>query len=201
MEGVAGEAHNAPFGEDVGADAFIDSDGGSVPFEDVPFEARAALLNGDRGEFGEEGFADSLPAQRWRDVEVFEADAVMAAPGGVAGEVEGKAGGLVFAIGDKGGKARRGSPAVAKQVGFGGDDGVRSSLVGGELVDEAEDGGDIGRGGGADREGRSCWIRITGWRSAGGGQLTRWRCEKTAGLSTTSASARTSVEMTMLGLS
>ena len=41
------EAHDAPFGEDAGAEALVDGDGGGVPVEDVPFEAGAALLDGD----------------------------------------------------------------------------------------------------------------------------------------------------------
>ena len=42
--------------------------------------------------------------------------------------------------------------AVAQEVGFGGDDGVGLALVGGELVDEAEHGGDVGGRGRADVE-------------------------------------------------
>ena len=86
------------------------------------------------------------------DVEVFEADAVVAAPGGVAGEVEGEAGGGAVVVGDEGGEAGVGSPAVAEEVGFGGDDGVGLALVVGEFADEAEDGGDVGGRGGADVE-------------------------------------------------
>ena len=93
MERVAGEAHDAPLGEHASADLFVDGDGGSVPVEDVPLEARAAFVDGDLRETGEQGAADSLPAQRGRDVEVFEADAVVAEPGGVAGEEEREASG------------------------------------------------------------------------------------------------------------
>src|SRR6185437_10608152 len=81
-------AHDAPLSEHAGADLFVDGDGGSVPFEHVPLEAWAAFVNGDLREAREQGAANSLPAQRGRDVEVFEADAVVAEPGGVAGEEE-----------------------------------------------------------------------------------------------------------------
>jgi hypothetical protein len=156
LEGVAGEAHDAPLGEDVGADAFVDGDGGGVPGEDVPLEAAAALVDGDAGETREESFADALFAMLGRDVEVFETDAVVAAPGGVAGEVEGEAdgggegGSLLGPVGDERSEARSGAEAVAEEVGFGGDDGVGFAFVEGEFVDEAEDGGDVGGCGGAD---------------------------------------------------
>ncbi len=122
----------------------VDGDGGVVPVEDVPLEAGAAFVDGDAGEAREEGAADSLASQRGGDVEVFEADAVMAEPGGVAGEEEGEAGGSGWAFGEalcsamrarkRGGRRGRErrlsirgeSPAVAQEVGFGGDDGVGS---------------------------------------------------------------------------
>ena len=77
------------------ADLFVDGDGGIVPVEDVPLEAWAAFVDGDLREAGEQGSADSLPAQRGCDVEVFKPDAVVAEPGGVAGEVKGEACGML----------------------------------------------------------------------------------------------------------
>ncbi len=71
----------------------VEVDGGLVPVEDGPLEAGAAFGYGDGCDAGEEGFADSLPAVRGADVEVFEVDAGVAAPGGVVVEVEGEAGG------------------------------------------------------------------------------------------------------------
>ncbi len=50
------------------------------------------------------------------------------------------------------GAVGREGEAVAEEVGFGGDDGVGLALVGGELVNEAEHGGDVGGCGGADVE-------------------------------------------------
>ena len=44
VEGVAGDAHDAPVGEHAGAEALVDGDGGFVPVEDVPLEARAAFV-------------------------------------------------------------------------------------------------------------------------------------------------------------
>ncbi len=78
LERVAAEAHDAPVFLGFAADAFVDGDGGGVPGEDVPFEAVAAFVHGDASYGLEEGFADSVAAERWRDVDVFEADAVVA---------------------------------------------------------------------------------------------------------------------------
>jgi hypothetical protein len=156
LKGFAGQAHDAPFGEDAGADFFVDGDGGGVPAEDVPLEAGAALVDGDTGEVGEKGFADSLPSLGRGDVEVFEANAVVAEPGGVAGEVETEAGryglAVLFELGDDAMEAGGGAEAVAEQVGLGGEDGLGFALVDGQLADEAEDLGDVGRVGGADFE-------------------------------------------------
>jgi 3-deoxy-D-manno-octulosonic-acid transferase len=72
----------------------------------------------------------------------------MTTPGGVGGEVEGKAGGRAVVIGDDGGEASGVTPAVAQQVGFGGEDGVGLAFKLGEFANEAEDGRDvIGRSG------------------------------------------------------
>lgn len=53
----------------------------------------------------------------------------MAAPGGVGGEVESEAGGGTVVVGDEGGEARGGTPAVTEEVGFGGENGVRFAFV------------------------------------------------------------------------
>ena len=152
-EGFVGEAHDAPLGEDAGADALVDGYRVFVPLEDIPLEAGAALVDGDTGEAREESFADAVAAEGWGDVEIFEADAVVAAPGGVGGEVEGKAGGGAVVVGDEGGEAGGGSPAVAEEVGFSGLDGVGLAFEVGEFTNEAKDGGDVGGRGGADGEG------------------------------------------------
>ena len=118
----------------------VEVDGGLVPVEDGPLVARAAFGYGDGGDAGEEGFADSLSAMFGGDVEVFEVDAGVAAPGGVVVEVEGEAGGDDCAgfvqVGDDAVEAFGGAEAVAEEVGFGGEDGVGFALVGGEVADE-----------------------------------------------------------------
>ncbi len=69
------------------------------------------------------------PRRRRGDVEILEADAVVAAPGGVGGEVEREAGGGAVVLGDDRGEARRRSPAVAEQVGFGRKDGMGLAFI------------------------------------------------------------------------
>ena len=128
----------------------VEADGGGVPFEDVPLEAGAAFGLRDGDDVGEESFADSLPSLGWADVEVFDVDAVMAAPGGVVVEVEGEADWLVFDVGYEAVEAGSGAEAVAEEVGLGGEDGFGFALVGGEVADELQDLGDVGGSGWAD---------------------------------------------------
>src|ERR1700729_914125 len=90
------------------------------------------------------------------DVEVFDVDAGVAAPGGVVVEVEGKAdgGGCVGGgeLGDDAVEAFGFTKAVAEQVGFSGVDGVGLALVCGEVADEGEYLGNVGRRRGAEVE-------------------------------------------------
>ncbi len=67
-------------------------------------------------DFGEEGLADSLAAQLGEDEEVFEVDAGVAFPGGVAVEVEGEACGLSLPLGDEAVEALVGAEAVAVEI-------------------------------------------------------------------------------------
>ena len=67
----------------------------------------------------------------------------MTAPGGIGGEVQGKASGRAVVVGHDGGETSGLSPAVAQQVGFGGKDRVGLAFILGELADEAENGGDV----------------------------------------------------------
>ena len=90
-EGVAGEAHGGPLGEGGGAEGRVEVDGGSVPVEDGPLEAGAALGDGDGGDGGDEGLAYAAATEDGADEEVFQKDARVAAPGGVVVEVEGEA--------------------------------------------------------------------------------------------------------------
>jgi len=139
-ENFAGDAHGAPVHQHLRAHLLVEADGGGVPFEDVPLQTRAAFGDGDGGDTGEEGFADSLPAVLETDVEVFDVNAGVAAPGGVVVKVEGEAcgdrcGGLVQ-LGDEAVEAFGFAEAVAEEIGLGGVDGVGFALVGGEVADE-----------------------------------------------------------------
>lgn len=126
----------------------VEGDCGLVPLEDIPLQAGTTLIDRDAGEPGEEGLSDAMAAQRGSDVDVFQANAVMAAPGGIGGEVEGEAGRDSVVVGNDGGESGRLSPAVAQKVGLGGDDRIGFAFKLGELSDEAENGGDVvGRSG------------------------------------------------------
>ena len=123
-EGFVGQPHDAPLGEDVGADSMVDRNGLLIPVEDIPFETGTALVYSYAGQASEQGFADTVAAQGWGDVEVFEANAVMTAPSGIGREVELEARGGAVVFGDHGSEASRSSPAITKEVRFGGEDGV-----------------------------------------------------------------------------
>lgn len=148
-----GDAKDTPLGEHVGADAFVEGDGGRVPGKDVPLQARAAFGNGDLGKVLQQGAADSLPSVGGSHEDIFQAEAVMAAPGTVAGEEEGEAGRSLIQLSDHAAKAWDRAEAVAQQVGFGGEDGVRFALIQGELANEAQDRVDVLGGGGTDVQG------------------------------------------------
>lgn len=170
MQGIPAEAHDVPCFHGLRADAFVDVDRWFIPGKDVPLQPCAAFADGDAGEFAEQCFADAMAAQGWRDVEVFKAYAVVAYPGAVAGEVKGETGrfgGGVRGgapISDEGAEAwgwgglqRRlavsgKAPSVPEQIGFGSNDFVEGTLVFGKLADEAEDGGDVRGGGGANAD-------------------------------------------------
>ena len=51
MQGFIGEAEDGPFLLGFGAKRFIELDGGGVPIEYRPFQAGAAALDGEAGEF------------------------------------------------------------------------------------------------------------------------------------------------------
>ena len=152
-EGLVGYTHNPPLGQHVGAELLVERKSGRVPGEDVPLETRAAFVDRDPGQVFEQGSADSLPSMGWSDVEVFEAQPVVAAPGAVAGEEQGKAGRDAVKVGDHATEAWDRAEAVAEEVGFGGEHGVRFALVEGEFADEAEDGRNVVGRGGADVQG------------------------------------------------
>ncbi len=128
-KGFVGYAHNAPLGEHVGAELLIKGDGRGVPGKDVPLQARAALGHGDLGDVLEQRSAESLPSMDGSDVDVLEAQAVVAAPGAVAGEEKSKAGSSLIQLSDDAAEAGCRAEAVAKQVGFRGKNGVRLALV------------------------------------------------------------------------
>src|ERR1700722_3631034 len=90
-EGFAGDAHAFPLGLHNGAHLMVEVDGWLVPVEDTPFEAGTAFGYGDCGDTGEERFADALAAISRANEEVFDVDACVPGPCGVAVEVESEA--------------------------------------------------------------------------------------------------------------
>jgi len=92
--------HALPLGLHDCAEGVVEVDGGLVPVEDGPLVAGTAFGYGDGCDASEQCFADSLPAMLRVNVEVFEVDAGVAAPGGVVVEVEGEAGGGGVDLGD-----------------------------------------------------------------------------------------------------
>ena len=149
-KGFVGDAHDAPLGKHVGADLLVEGDGRRIPGEDVPFETRAAFIDGDPGKVLQQRPANSLPSVGGGDVDVFEAQPVVTAPGAVAGEEKGETRRSLIQLGDDAAKAWRGVKAIAQEVGFGGEDGIRFALVQGKLADEAQDDGNVLGGGRAD---------------------------------------------------
>src|SRR5882757_4736261 len=130
----------------------VEVDGGLVPVEDAPFEARATLGDSNGGDARKQRFANALAAKDRTDEEVFEIDARVASPGGVAVEVEGKACGCAVVLGHEAMETAGLGEAVAVKVGLGGEDGVGLALILGQLADEGENLGDVVRSGGADIE-------------------------------------------------
>src|SRR4051794_24140073 len=96
----AADAHDAPGLEHDGAATPVEVDRGCVPVEDVPLHARAAALHGDGGDAAQKRLPDAAAPMGGLDEEVFKMHAG-AAPGGVDGEVEGKAGGFTLVVCDE----------------------------------------------------------------------------------------------------
>lgn len=128
-------APDVPAGHFVGAEGFIKLLRGCVPIEHGPFHAATASGAGDRGEFDEDGLADSEATSIGADVEVFEVEADGARPGGEVHVVDG--GGLRHSVdfADQGLGARASAEAGAEEVlaegGFIRVHGVGLALVGG----------------------------------------------------------------------
>src|SRR5260370_35028103 len=91
------------------------------------------------------------------DIEIFEVDACVAAPGGIVVEVEGEAGGprgvCVRQFGDDAVEALGFAEAVAEKIGFGGVDSVGVAVVGGEGADDGEVRGEVAWSGGGEAGG------------------------------------------------
>ena len=92
----------------------------------------------------------ALAAVGGEDEEVFEVEAGAGTEGGVIVEEEGEAYGEAVGFGEEGFGVGPGAEEGFGEVGLGGYAGVGEVLVGGELLDEIEDDGEVGGGGGSD---------------------------------------------------
>ena len=154
-EGGPSEAADGPVGFALGADGFVEGDGGLIPIEDRPFHAAAAELVGEFREMEEEGFTEALAAKFGFNEKIFEVEAGLGEEGGVVKKIEGEAGGCIGcgegedacggrALGGIGGEERGAEGRLR------GDDLVGEFFVGGEAANEIENERDVGGGGGSD---------------------------------------------------
>jgi len=93
----------------------------------------------------EQSLPDSQTPLRRRDIDIFQPDAVMAAPSRVAVEEQGKARRLAFMLRDNAAKVRYRTKTIAQEIFFGGEDAVRFALVKGEFADVGKDLRDVSR--------------------------------------------------------
>lgn len=143
----------------MGAERFVEGDGGGVPVEDAPFHAAVAALVGEFGEMEENGFADAATAKGGFHEKVFEVESGFREKRGVVGEENGEAGGggrgnLVG--GGKGEEAFGGGFGAEKRGAeffLGGFDLVRELFVVGEAADELKNERNVGGCGGAEVDG------------------------------------------------
>ena len=167
------EAEGEPFGEDFGAEGFVEVEGGGVPLEGAPFETGAAGGAGLVGGGDQELATEAALAERRADVEILEKGAGSSEEGRERGIPDGEAGGGAGMVGDE--RAHRGAGAEeVKREQFGGDLAlVLESLEGREFADEGEQGGHVGDGGGTEAEaGVSAAESAAGAGGGGGGVLT-----------------------------
>ena len=155
----AADAHVAPLVQELGAHGAIEIDGRRVPVQHLPLQAQAALFDGDGRDPLEQRLADAQAAKLGMHEKIFEVEPGPAHPGGVVEEVKGKAGRSAVVLGYQAEIEGVGSKAVAQQVGFGGGDGVRLALIGGQGANKGENLRNIGGGRGPNR---GCHALIVG---------------------------------------
>ena len=145
-------AADAPIGHHRRAHPPIEADRAFVPVEHAPFEAAAAARGGQPREVLEQGLADAAAALVGLDEEVFEVEPRPREEGREVGEEERERDHPAGALGDQrlGDRPR---PEQVRRERLGRDlDQVGQLLELGQAVDQADDGIDVGRRGGADRE-------------------------------------------------
>src|SRR5271157_3926420 len=64
--------HGEPFLHDLGAERFVELEGGCVPVEHLPLKAPAAFIHGHFRQTQQERFADSLVSKSREHKQVFE---------------------------------------------------------------------------------------------------------------------------------
>lgn len=147
---VVCDTHDAPFGLNLRSLHVVKVDGRLIPCEHIPLEPRASLCDGHTGQVREQRLADSLPTERWGDVQVLQPYAVVTSPCAVAGEEECKARRRLVMLCNDGTEARRGAEAIAQQVGFCRQHRIRLAFVERQFADEREHLRDVVRCGWSD---------------------------------------------------
>src|SRR5690606_6076304 len=118
---------------------FIDANGRLVPVEHAPLHAPAAFPYGDPGNGMQQALARAQATVFRRAIQIFQIDAVMAQPGGIAGEIHGESRRLVVHLADQG----RAGPWLVEQAALdirhAGFDFVLGPLINGQIDDETMD--------------------------------------------------------------
>lgn len=90
LESAARHAENRPVIERSGADPVVEVDSELIPIEHGPFKTAAISFDGDAGEGGKQGKANTLSARFRPDEEILEIDPALSEKCGVVVEEEGE---------------------------------------------------------------------------------------------------------------
>ena len=147
-EGGGVEPQGEPFGEDFGAEGFVELERGVVPLEGAPLETGATGGMCVAGGGGEKFAAETAFAERRAHVEIFEERTGLAEESGERGIPDGEAGGGVLIKREDSAGVRGGPEQVLRQKRARDFALVVEALEGGEFADQCDENGNIREGGG-----------------------------------------------------